>query len=116
MLPPPLLTPTPARILWPFVADQPLNAIHMADTLQIAYELIEVRTAHGLHPILRNGRTPAGTLAAVRAEARGVLAQAFGADGAQKRARLFALRERVNRDWDEGGPSRRDVTAFLQSL
>lgn len=28
------------RILWPFLADQPLNAIYMVDTLQIAYELI----------------------------------------------------------------------------
>lgn len=88
----------------------------MTDTLQIAYELIEVRTGLGLHTIYRNGRTPVGTVDAVKAEVRDVLAKAFGADGAEKRARLLALRDRVNRDWDEGGPSLRDVTAFLQSL
>ncbi|EIW63121.1 UDP-Glycosyltransferase/glycogen phosphorylase [Trametes versicolor FP-101664 SS1] len=104
------------QILWPFLADQPLNAIYMTDTLQIAYELIEVRTALGLHAIYRNGRTPVGTLDAVQVEVRDVLAKAFGADGAQKRARLLALREKVGRDWEEGGPSLRDVTAFLQSL
>ncbi|KAI0633610.1 UDP-Glycosyltransferase/glycogen phosphorylase [Trametes polyzona] len=105
------------QILWPFLADQPLNAIHMTDTLQIAYELLEVRTgASGLHPIYRNGRKPAGTLDALRAEVRDVLARAFGEDGARRRERLLALREKVVREWDEGGASLRDATAFLDTL
>ncbi|KAI0371038.1 UDP-Glycosyltransferase/glycogen phosphorylase [Pilatotrama ljubarskyi] len=104
------------QILWPFLADQPLNAIHMSETLQIAYELIEVRTGAGLKPIYRNGRVPVGTIEALKEEVRDVLLKAFGEDGAKKRERLLALRERVIHEWDEGGASLRDVTAFLDSL
>lgn len=105
------------RILWPFLADQPLNAIYMTDVLQIAYELIEVRSGKYAHqPIFRNGRKPVGTMDAMKDEIRDILQKAFGEDGAKKRQRLLALQERVNRDWDEGGPSLRDATAFLAGL
>ena len=53
------------RILWPIAADQPVNAIHLTDHIGAAYELIEVRDGAGLGPILRNGKTPTGTLDAV---------------------------------------------------
>lgn len=104
------------RILWPFVGDQPLNAVHIADQLEIGYELIEVRSGHGLKPIYRNGRTPVGTIEALRAEAREVLGKAFGEDGAKKRERLQAVRKRVNGEWEDGGASKRDMLAFLDSL
>ncbi|KAI0823361.1 UDP-Glycosyltransferase/glycogen phosphorylase [Trametes gibbosa] len=105
------------QILWPFIADQPLNAIYMTDTLQISYELIEVRSGvSGLHQIYRNGKKPVGTIEALKDEVHSVFGKAFGEDGAKRRQRLLALRGRVNRDWDEGGPSLRDVTAFLKSL
>ncbi|KAI0356299.1 UDP-Glycosyltransferase/glycogen phosphorylase [Trametes cingulata] len=104
------------QILWPFIADQPLNAIHMSEKLQIAYELIEVRSGGGLKPIYRNGRTPKGTIEALKEEVRDVLLKAFGEDGAKKRERLLALREQVIHEWEEGGASLRDVTAFLDSL
>ncbi|KAI8969573.1 hypothetical protein BD414DRAFT_259276 [Trametes punicea] len=54
-------------IVWPFDADQPLNAVHISDNLQIGYELIEVRSGPGLQPIYRNGRKPVGTVDAVKA-------------------------------------------------
>ncbi|KAI0823359.1 UDP-Glycosyltransferase/glycogen phosphorylase [Trametes gibbosa] len=105
------------QILWPFVGDQPLNAVYMTDILQIAYELIEARSGeHGLHQIYRNGRKPVGSTEALKDELRDVLGKAFGEDGAKKRERLLVLRDRVIRDWDEGGPSLRDATAFLASL
>ncbi|KAI0333570.1 UDP-Glycosyltransferase/glycogen phosphorylase [Cubamyces sp. BRFM 1775] len=103
-------------IFWPFGGDQPLNAIHMTDNLNVAYELIEVRTGPGLHPIYRNGRKPVGTVDAVKDEAREVLAKAFGEDGAQKRENLKALTHALRHEWEEGGSSLRDMTAFLDSL
>ena len=107
----------PNRIFWPFFGDQALNAIHCTAHLEIAYELVEVRSgAHGLKRIYRTGRTPLGTVEAVREEVRGVLQSAFGADGARKRERLEEMRRAVNGQWDEDGASRRDVVAFLDSL
>ncbi|KAL7281208.1 hypothetical protein ACG7TL_004516 [Trametes sanguinea] len=110
------------QIFWPHEADQPVNAAHLTENLDAAYELIEVRTGLGLKPIFRNGRTPAGTLDAVQAEARDVLTRAFGDEGAEKRARLLKLREAILAEWDEpcgespGGASRRDFLAFMDTL
>ncbi|KAI0769586.1 hypothetical protein BD413DRAFT_493271 [Trametes elegans] len=103
-------------ILWSFHADQPTNVVNVADVLQVGYELLEVRTGHGLHPILRNGRKPVGTIDALQAEAREVLAKAYGADGVEKRRRLQVLRTAVLSEWEEGGSATRDVAAFLESL
>ena len=63
------LTDITPRICWPFSADQPLNAMHITENLDIAYELLEVRTGPGLKPVHRTGKAPVGTLDAVRAEA-----------------------------------------------
>ena len=88
----------------------------MTDNLQIAYELLEVRSGDGLKPIYRTGYTPKGTVEAVKVEAREVLTKAFGEDGAKKRAKLEELRKKVISEWEDGGSSKRDVTAFLDSL
>ena len=76
--------------------------------------------ANGLKPICRSGRVPAGTLAAVRAEARDVLSKAFGAQGekmdVKMRARVAQVRKAVLGEWEEGGASRCDVVAFLDTL
>ncbi|EIW61191.1 UDP-Glycosyltransferase/glycogen phosphorylase [Trametes versicolor FP-101664 SS1] len=103
-------------IVWPIVVDQPTNAIHLSEDLDVAYELLEVRNGTGLTPIYRTGRTPAGTLDAVRAELRGVLARAFGADGQGKRARLQGVRRTLEGAWAEGGAGRRDVEVFVDGL
>ncbi|KAI9066601.1 glycosyltransferase family 1 protein [Trametes sanguinea] len=109
------------QIFWPFESDQPINAVHLTENFKAAYELIEVRTGLGLQPIYRNSKAPMGTLDAVKAEARDVLARAFGVDGEQKRAQLLKLREAVLAEWDEptdenpGGTSRRDFLAFVTS-
>ncbi|KAI8969618.1 UDP-Glycosyltransferase/glycogen phosphorylase [Trametes punicea] len=88
-------------IIWPIMADQPTNAIHLTDQLEIAYELLEVRNGTGLGPIFRKGRTLVGTLDAVRDEVRDVLVRAFGEDGEAKRARILALRGRLLDAWAE---------------
>ncbi|KAL1942706.1 hypothetical protein VTO73DRAFT_4946 [Trametes versicolor] len=104
-------------ILWPFGGDQPMNAVHISEQLKVGYELIEVRTGPaGLHQIYRNGRTPKGTIEALKEEARDVLTKAYGPDGAEKRERLVALTRAVNHEWEEGGSALRDVKAFLENL
>nr|VWP02307.1 Trihydroxynaphthalene reductase (EC (T3HN reductase) [Ganoderma boninense] len=104
------------RIFWPFGGDQPQNAVHIADQLQVGYELLEVRTGAGLNPIYRTGYTPKGTIEAIKAEVRDVLQKAFGEDGAKKRAKLEVLRKAVNGEWEEGGTSRKEAALFLDSL
>ncbi|KAI0357719.1 UDP-Glycosyltransferase/glycogen phosphorylase [Trametes cingulata] len=103
-------------IVWPIFTDQPGNAIHLTDHLDVAYELLEVRSGSGLGPIYRTGNTPIGTVAAVRAEMGAVLDHAFGADGEAKRARLRPLRETLARAWADDGVARREVEAFLNDL
>ncbi|CDO72778.1 hypothetical protein BN946_scf184994.g31 [Trametes cinnabarina] len=103
-------------IAWPFHADQGFNAIRVIEVLKVGYELIEVRTGHGLHPLHRNGREPVGTSEALRTEAKEVLANAFGEDGTRKREKLLMLTRSFQHEWDEGGRAWNDVHAFLDRL
>ncbi|GJE92129.1 hypothetical protein PsYK624_082820 [Phanerochaete sordida] len=94
-------------ICWPFSADQPLNAVHLSENLDIAYELHEVRTGErGLKPLRRTGKAPAGTPEALRAEIHAVLEKAFGDDGAQKRRNVHKLRQGMLTLWKDGGEAR----------
>ena len=94
-----------------------MNAAHLTTNLDVAYELIEVRTGErGLQPIHRLGRAPVGTVQAVREEAALVLDKAFGEDGAKKRERLQTLSKAVNGEWKDDGSSKRDMLTFLDSL
>ena len=93
-----------------------MNAIHLTERLGVAYELIEVRNGVGAGKIYRSGRTPTGTIDAVKAEMRDVLDRAFGEDGAEKRAKLQQLRKTLQSAWSENGVARRDVEAFLDDL
>lgn len=102
--------------MWPIDADQPINTVYLAEEVNVAYELIEVRNGCGLGKIYRNGRTPVGTIDAVKEEMRGVLDRAFGADGAEKRARLQVLRKKLQAAWGEDGVARREVGAFLDDF
>ncbi|KAI0823685.1 UDP-Glycosyltransferase/glycogen phosphorylase [Trametes gibbosa] len=103
-------------ICWPFLGDQPVNTIVLTETYGAGYELREVRTGEGLRPIFRTGLAPTGTIDAVRAEARDVLQRAFGEDGKARRAKLLALKAKLDRSWEAGGASRTDVEAFLDTL
>ncbi|CDO73252.1 hypothetical protein BN946_scf185008.g14 [Trametes cinnabarina] len=103
-------------ILWPIDADQPPNAVQLSEDLGIAYELIEVRNEAGLGTIYRTGEKPTGSIEAVKAEVRDVLARASGPDGQEKRMRLDALRTKLQAAWAQGGVARADVETFLDSL
>ena len=71
---------------------------------------------NGLKPLHRLGRAPVGTLDAVRDEARVVLEEAFGEDGARKRANLEKLQEVISGSWDEGWPAKDDMRRFVSTL
>ena len=93
------------------------NAIHLEHNLDIAYDLIEIRTGdHGQKPVRRNGQVPVGSIEALRAEAVEVLGKAFGKDGERKRANVAKLRERVLTAWDEDGSSRQDAQRLLDDI
>ncbi|KAI8989210.1 UDP-Glycosyltransferase/glycogen phosphorylase [Trametes punicea] len=108
-------------IVWPITVDQPPNAVHLSEGLEIAYELIQVRTGTGAGPIYRTGQKPLGTLDAVRDELRGVLVRAFGADGMAKRKWLQVLRDTLARAWSDGegerdGFARKEVEKLLDRV
>ena len=103
------------RICWPYQANQVINTIHLTDNINVAYELIEVRTGNGLKPAYRTGKAPTATVDAVRDEARWVLTLAFGEDGARKRDNIQKLRESISLLWDEDGMSRRELENFLDN-
>ena len=93
-----------------------MNTIHLTENLDVAYELLEVRTGDGMKPIYRTGRTPTGTLQAVRAEASAVLEKAFGEDGWRKRENIRKLREVALGLWNEDGEARVAAKELLSSL
>ncbi|TBU34160.1 hypothetical protein BD311DRAFT_840885 [Dichomitus squalens] len=103
-------------IVWPIIADQPMNATYLSEDLDVAYELIEVRNGTGAGKIFRNGRVPIATIDAVKAEMGEILDRAFGEDGRRKRENLQRLRKTLQEAWSEHGVARREVEAFLDDL
>ncbi|KAI0690405.1 UDP-Glycosyltransferase/glycogen phosphorylase [Cerioporus squamosus] len=103
-------------IVWPISAEQPMNAIHLSENLDVAFELIEVRHGVGAGKIYRNGRVPIGTVDAVKAEMRDLLERAYGEEGARKRANLLKVRKTLQAAWSEDGIARREVEAFLDEV
>lgn len=66
-----------------------------------------------MKPIYRTGKTPTGTLEAVRSEAREVLEAAFGEEGAKKRANMKKLKEIMSVAWEMNGPAYVDMQKLL---
>ncbi|KAF8586996.1 glycosyltransferase family 1 protein [Ramaria rubella] len=99
-------------IAWPIDADQPENATHLTLNLDVAFELIEVRTGPGLKPLYR-GVTPAGTVEAVKREANDVVRRLQGPEGARKRKNAEAMKDRLAGEWEEGGNALTDLRKFL---
>lgn len=100
------------RIAWPLDGDQPPNAAHLTLSLDVAFEMIEVRTGLGLKPLYRGAR-PTGTIEAVTAEARDVLQRARGPEGERKRRNAEAIRYNWKNVWEEGGDALKDLRRML---
>ena len=92
-----------------------MNACQCRDNLDIAYELFEVRCGNALK-VHRTGKTHAGTLEAVRAEAAEVLDLAFSADGKKKRQNILKLKEAAEQAWAEGGKGKQQFEDLLASI
>ncbi|KAF8479891.1 UDP-Glycosyltransferase/glycogen phosphorylase [Gautieria morchelliformis] len=99
-------------IAWPLDADQPGNAAHLALNLDVAFELIEVR---GAKPLCR-GVQPTGTMEAVMAEARNILQQARGPEGARKRCNAESMRYKWRKEWEESGEALTNLRRFLADI
>ncbi|RDX55143.1 UDP-Glycosyltransferase/glycogen phosphorylase [Lentinus brumalis] len=103
-------------ILWPISGDQPANAVYLSETLDVSFELIEVRHGAGAGKIYRNGRVPVGTVDAVKAEMRDILERAYGEEGARKRANILSLGKTLQTAWSENGIARGEVEALLDAI
>ncbi|KAG5650747.1 hypothetical protein H0H81_011178 [Sphagnurus paluster] len=101
-------------IFWPFKADQPTAAAHVAENLKAGIELFEVRTGRGLQPIHRNGKIPKGTREAVGEEIRRVLDICGGKEGAEMRRNAEMIKAEMKKSWEEGGPAKLAMRQFLQ--
>lgn len=101
-------------ITWPIAADQPANAAYLTLTLDVAFELIQVRTGEsGLRPLYR-GVQPTGTLDAVASEARHVLQSARGEEGEKKRRNAEVIRNNLKQAWEEDGEGLTDLRRLLR--
>ncbi|KAJ6460357.1 hypothetical protein C8R47DRAFT_1242821 [Mycena vitilis] len=102
-------------ICWPFDADQPAAAKHLTQNLDVAFELIEVRTGLGLKPLYGSDKAPRGTREAVGIEIREIIDQARGDVGEEKRNNVERLRQELNEAWNDDGAAKCALKAFLKS-
>ena len=101
------------RIAWPLAGDQPGIAAHLTLTLDVAFQLIEIRSGEeGLKPLYR-GVTPTGTEEAVAAEARTVFRNARGPEGEKKRQNAELIKDKLRKEWEEGGDALSDWRRLL---
>ena len=105
-------SPAITRISWPLEADQVPNAAYLTLTLDVAFEMTEIRTGLGLKPLHR-GVQPTGTIEAVRAEARSVLQKARGPEGERKRQNAVLMRDEWKKEWQEGGDALKNLRNML---
>jgi len=99
-------------IAWPMDADQPSNAARLSLTLDVAFELIEIRTGHGLKPLFR-GITPKGTIDAVESEFYEVFRNAKGPVGHRKRQNAHVLRDAMIAELVEDGDNMKNLRKML---
>jgi hypothetical protein len=107
-----MLMPSVTRICWPFEADQPVAAMHLVHTLNVAFPLLEIRTGKGLQP-LHSGQVPKGTHAARCAEFREIIDRCRGADGIEKRRNAERIRGELAKAWGRGGSAVLAVNKFF---
>jgi hypothetical protein len=99
------------------MVDQPTNIAHLVDTLDVAFEFIEVRTGkNGLKPIYRTGKTPKGTLEAFREELKEVLDNLNSEVGLRKRANAQMRQKILASAWGPGGLTRASFQALVQKF
>jgi len=86
----------------------------MSETLNVAFELIEVRTGLGVKPIYGSGRIPRGTREAIGSEIREIIDKCRGEVGKEKRRNAQRLKGEFAKAWREDGTARAALRAFLE--
>lgn len=90
-------------ITWPLDVDQPGTSAYLTLMLDVAFELVEVRTGLGLRPLHRGVR-PTGTDEAVAAEMCPLLEHLVcGDEGQRKRRNAQGWRDKLDGNWHKGG-------------
>ncbi|KAJ7197804.1 hypothetical protein GGX14DRAFT_700230 [Mycena pura] len=97
-------------ICWPFEADQPFAAAQLTQNLDVAFQLLEVRTGAPAEQRIR--RTHARPCAR-RAEIRRVPTECRGAVGVAKRENVQKIQGGLAQAWEEGGTARAALQAFF---
>ncbi len=83
----------------------------------MAFELVEVRTGHGLKPLHRiGGRKPEGTRAAVGREMREVIDAMRGEAGQELRRNAEAVKAEMQKSWDKGGSAEKELRLLLEKM
>jgi hypothetical protein len=97
------------------MADQPSIISYLEHSLDVAFQLMEVRTGpSGLKPIRARGNfIPSGTIEAFRAEADDILSEMKGEVGARKRRNAKQAQIELSKAWAEGGPAKAAFNEFV---
>ncbi|KAF8513900.1 hypothetical protein BU17DRAFT_52958, partial [Hysterangium stoloniferum] len=103
-------------ITWPVATDAPPAAVRLTLMLDVAFELLEVRTGRHCHKPLHRGCVRVGTDAALENEIRGVLRDARGSIGEKKRKNVHRIRDVMKGAWDEGGDALGELKSLLKDL
>ncbi|KAH9476220.1 UDP-glucosyltransferase 45 [Psilocybe cubensis] len=102
-------------ICWPFEFDQPCASAHLSENLNVAFDLIQIRTGEkGMKPLYRNGLKAEGTREAVGIEIRKILDECRGPRGEELRRNAQAIKTRFADCWKVDGVSRKDFNSFLE--
>ncbi|KAF7342304.1 Glycosyltransferase family 1 protein [Mycena venus] len=99
-------------ICWPIEGDQPIGAVILSESLNVAFHLMEVRTGKGLQR-LHSGKTPQGTSASMRAEFEEVIDQCRDTVGDEKRENVRRVQAEFAKAWASGGSSLLTLNEFF---
>ena len=95
--------------------DQPGNAAYISLSLDVALELIQVRTGiEGLKHLHRGGSPPVGTCEFVAAEARDVFRRMKGSEGDRKRRNAEVVRDKLSGAWKNAGDGLENFKSLLR--
>ncbi|EJU04017.1 UDP-Glycosyltransferase/glycogen phosphorylase [Dacryopinax primogenitus] len=93
-------------IAWPIAVDQPQHARWMSETLDTAFELLQVRVGLGQKKAFRGGPEGTeivGTEEAIKAEIRDVLKRCKSEEGHRKRANAKRVKQQIKEARTAGG-------------
>ena len=102
------------RICWPFDGDQPVAAAHLTENLNVAFELVQVRTGLALgKPMYKSGLPPQGMREAVGIEIRQTIDLCRSEKGRELRRNAEEIKVKFANAWEGDGIARKELRNFL---